>query len=199
MPSFPQVSPPQSSALLTRIRLCIALVMAGLLLSGIASFPLVGESQALLNLLARSAHFSAGTPLFDWVLRVHLALAANAISAPFLAYLTDGFALAHILFAILFLGPYRSPVRNQWVINFGLICCGGLLLLAFIAGPLRGIPVFWRWIDAAFALACALPLLLCRHYLNILRHLDSTAQRNRIQKTRRIRHNRRARDRRSLS
>ena len=196
--SIPQVSPPQSASLLTRIRLLLALLIVGLLLIGIASFPLVRESRAMLDLLARSAHFGAGSPLFEWILRVHLALAAAAISAPFLAYRTDALALAYLLFAILFFGPYRDPVRNQWVINFGLIACAGILLLAFIAGPLRGIPMFWRFVNAAFALACALPLLLCRHYLNLLKHLDSTAERQRRQKTRRIRHKQEARQRRSV-
>ena len=198
MSSFPQVSPPQSASLLTRIRLCLALLILGLLVTGLASFPLVRETQALLDLLARSAHFGAGSPLFEWILRVHLALAATAVTAPFLAYRNDALALAYLLFAILFFGPYRDPVRNQWVINFGLIACAGILLLAFIAGPLRGIPVFWRFVNAAFAVACALPLLLCRHYLNLLKHLDSTAQQQRMQKNRRIRQKRKTRARRSL-
>ncbi len=198
MSSFPQVSPPQSTSVLTRIRLCLALLILGLLVTGLASFPLVRETQALLDLLARSAHFGAGSPLFEWILRVHLALAATAVTAPFLAYRNDALALAYLLFAILFFGPYRDPVRNQWVINFGLIACAGILLLAFIAGPLRGIPVFWRFVNAAFAVACALPLLLCRHYLNLLKHLDSTAQQQRMQKNRRIRQKRKTRARRSL-
>ena len=151
-----------------------------------------------MTLLARTAHVSAGTPVFDWISQVHHALVVTASTAPFLAYSTDSLALAYILFAILFLGPYRDPVRNQWVIDFGLICCVGILLLAVISGPLRGIPVSWRLINMCFAVVCALPLLLCRHYLNLLRHIDRTARQQRIQRTRRIRLNRSARDRRSL-
>ena len=198
MSSFPQVSPPESAGLLTRIRLCLGLLIFGLLVLGVGSFPLISESKALLDLLARSAHFGAGTPLFEWVLRVHLALAATAVTAPFLAYRTDALALAYLLFAVLFFGPYREPVRNQWVINFGLIACVAILLLTFIAGPIRGIPVFWRLVNAAFAVACALPLLLCSHYLSLLNHLDSTAMRQRKEKTRRMRHKQRVRDRRTL-
>ena len=188
MSSIPQVSPPQSAGLLTRIRLCLALVIVGLVLSGLTAFPLVRESQLLLDLLARSAHFSAGTPLFEWILRVHLALAATAITAPFLAYGTDWLALAHLLFAILFFGPYRNPVRNQWVIDFGLISCAGVLLLAFIAGPIRGIPLFWRLVNASFAVLCALPLLLCRHYLGLIDRIATNTERQRVRIRRQRRH-----------
>ena len=198
MPSFPQVSPPHSSGLLTRIRLCLGILIAILLVNGITGFSLIRGSEACLNILARTAHLSAGSPLFDWLSQVHHALVVSAGSTPFLAYSTDSLALAYILFALLFLGPYRDPVRNQWVINFGLVGCLAILLLAAIAGPLRGVAVSWRMVNACFALACALPLLLCRHYLSLLKHMDRTARRQRIQRTRRIRLNRKARDRRSF-
>ncbi len=194
-----QVSPPQTADLHTRIRLCLAIVMAGLVLSGLAAFPLVRESQWLLDHLARTAHFSAGSPLFDWIHRVHLALTDTSVSAPFLAYGTDWLALAHILFAVLFLGPYRDPVRNRWVIDFGLVSCVGVLLLAFIAGPIRQVPLFWRSIDAAFAILCALPLLLCRHYLTILERIHATARHQRTRQAQRRRSNRKTRERRLLS
>lgn len=180
-----QVSPPQSSDLITRIRLCLAIVMVGLLLSGLTAFCLVSETKWLLDHLARTVHFSAGTPLFDWVLRVHLALAATSVTAPFLAYGTDWLALAHILFAILFVGPYRDPNRNRWVINFGLTSCIGVVLLAFIAGPVRQIPFFWRCIDASFAVLCAFPLLLCRHYLGLLDRIESNVGRQLVRRKRR--------------
>ncbi len=194
MHSSTQVSPPESSGLIARIRLCLAIVMVALLLSGITAFPLIHESQWLLDHLARTAHFAPGSPLFAWILRVHLALVATSISAPFLAYSTDGLALAHLLFAILFLGPYRDPVRNRWVIHFGLISCVGLLLLAFLAGPIRQIPLFWRWVDAAFAILYALPLLLCLHYMGLLDRIATNTRRQRVR-----RHRRHVARRRSLS
>ena len=186
MHPFSQVSPPQTIGLLRRIRLCLGLVMAGLVLSGLLAFTPVRETRWLLTLLAQSANFGVGTPLFVWILRVHQALVATAQTAPFLAYSTDGFALAHLLLAVAFLGPVRQPVRNQWVITVGLICCIGAVLLAFVAGPIRGVPVFWRVIESSFAILCALPLLLCRHYVLLLEHLE-VAER---QRTRTVRQHR---------
>jgi hypothetical protein len=40
-----------------------------------------------------------------------------------------------------------------------LIACVAVIPLAFIAGPLRGIPMFWRLIDCSFGIGGALPLL----------------------------------------
>jgi hypothetical protein len=41
----------------------------------------------------------------------------------------------------LFIGPYLDPVRNKWVVTFGLIACAGVIPLALIADHIRGIPL----------------------------------------------------------
>jgi hypothetical protein len=38
------------------------------------------------------------------------------------------------------LGPLRHPVRNIWVVQFGMIACLGVIPLTLIAGPIRGTP-----------------------------------------------------------
>lgn len=70
--------------------------------------------------------------------------------ASFLAYGTDWLAFAHLVIAVAFIGPLRDPVRNAWVVTFGLIACAGVVPLALIAGAVRGIPPYWRAIDCAF-------------------------------------------------
>lgn len=69
---------------------------------------------------------------------------------PFLLYGYDWLAFAHFVLAILFIGPYRNPVRNIWVIEFGLIACILILPFAFVAGTFRGIPFGWKLIDCSF-------------------------------------------------
>ena len=190
MHAFNQVSPPQAGGLVPRIRLCLALVMACLILAGVAAFAPIQETRWLLDVLSRSANFGVGSPSFTWILGLNHALIANSQSAPFLAYSGDCVALAQILFALVFIGPFLHPVRNQWVITFGLICCAGVVLLAFIAGPIRDIPFFWRLVDSALAIFCALPLLLCRHYVLLLEHLERTERRRtRNSRQRRLRRN----------
>jgi hypothetical protein len=91
---------------------------------------------------------------------------------PFLAYGTDWLAFAHLVIAVAFLGPYRDPVRNKWVITFGLFACAGVIPLALIAGPIRGIPIEWRIIDCSFGVIGAIPLLLCMWHVAALENLE---------------------------
>jgi hypothetical protein len=64
------------------------------------------------------------------------------------------------MLAILFIGPLKHPVKNIWVIEFGMIACVAVFPLAFIAGGIRGIPVFWRLIDCSFGAIGIIPLYL---------------------------------------
>ena len=198
-PSITQVQPPRVGGLITRIRLCLCLVMAGLVLCGVAASSPVRSTQSMLDLLVRSAHFGTGTPVYVWLFEVHRTLAAATVSTPFIAYATDLVALAHIMLALALVGPYRDPSRNQWVVSFALLCCAAVALLAFTAGPIRGIPLFWRLVDSSFAVLCALPLVLCRHYTHLLQHLDSNAERQRKRSLHRRRGHGKVRDGRSFS
>jgi hypothetical protein len=165
------------SALLLRIRIWLALFIAGLVLSGLTAFPLEHETA----ILDRVFHVApvpppcGEAPLQAWLRRVHAGLAATNRNYPFMAYGTDWLAFAHLVIAVAFLGPLRDPVRNQWVLVFGVIACAGVLPLAFIAGPIRGIPLFWRCIDSCFGLFGAVPLLLCLRDVRTLERIDSRA------------------------
>lgn len=160
-----QQSPPLHASRLRRIRLCLAIVIVGLLISGVTAFPLETELRLLARVLnipsdTSAAHLGA---FRAWIAAVRDGLIATNARYPFLAYGTDWLAFAHILFAILFIGPYRDPVRNAWIIDFGLISCVGVVLLAMIAGPIRGIPFGWRCIDSSFGVFAAVPLGIARN------------------------------------
>jgi hypothetical protein len=102
------------------------------------------------------------TGVLPWVERVQAALRTTDTLYPFLAYGTDWLAFAHLVIAVAFVGPYLDPVRNKWIITFGLIACAGVIPLALIAGPIRGIPFPWRLIDCSFGIFGSIPLMLCR-------------------------------------
>jgi hypothetical protein len=154
---------------LRRIRICLGIVITGLALSGLTAFPLVHESTLLVNLVA---HFGATTALYAWVEQVHQALTATSAAYPYLSYGTDWLAFAHLVLAVVFIGPWRDPVRNRWVIEFGLIACAGVVPLALIAGPIRGIPLFWRVGDCSFGIIGAIPLLVA---LKAIHHMEDRA------------------------
>ena len=152
------------------IRFWLALLMAGLVLSGVTAFPLQAEVRWLAALLhigwIRPIAQPAG--LLPWIDRVGDALDFTGARYPFLAYGTDWLGFAHLVIAIAFVGPYVDPVRNKWVITFGLIACAGVIPLALIAGPIRGIPVGWRLIDCSFGVFGSIPLLICRRLIRTL-------------------------------
>jgi hypothetical protein len=156
----------QSSKLLHSTRVWLSIFIAGLILSGVTAFPLEYETAWISSFLA--AHPILPHSILLWIDRVHLALYDNSIRAPFLAYGTDWLAFAHLVLAVAFIGPWVDPVRNKWVLQFGVIACAAVPLLAFIAGPVRGIPLPWRLIDSSFGLFGVIPLLICLHHVRSL-------------------------------
>ncbi|GIF51691.1 hypothetical protein DFJ67_7766 [Asanoa ferruginea] len=141
-------------------RFWLVLFIAGLVVSGLTAFPLETE----LRLASRLLDGWLGTVTPDgvvlWVDRVHAGLRETNDRYPFIAYGTDWLAFAHLVIAVAFWGPLRDPVRNIWVIHFGVIACLAIVPLALIAGPLRGIPWEWRLIDISFGVVGVIPLLL---------------------------------------
>jgi hypothetical protein len=154
---------------LRELRLWLGLFILGLILSGITAFPLQTEIGWLLSIL-RSAPMegiASSTKLLPWIERVHDGLASTNHQYPFLAYGTDWLAFAHLVIAFAFIGPYIEPVRNKWVVTFGLIACVGVIPLALIAGSVRGIPLGWRLIDCSFGVFGAIPLWRCRQIIHM--------------------------------
>lgn len=155
---------------LLRIRIWLAVFMAGLVLSGITAFPLQSELRWLVSAFHTNPvqPIANATHLLPWIGRVSDALAATRASYPFLAYGTDWLAFAHLVIATAFIGPYLDPVRNQWLFTFGMIACAGVVPLALIAGYVRGIPLGWRLLDCSFGIFGLVPLMICRRSLRAL-------------------------------
>ena len=155
--------PRSPSELTRRIRALLAVFIAGLVLSGLTAFPLLHELDLLTALL--------GPPhgaMSWWIHHVRTALAETYRAWPFLGYGTDWLAFGHLVIALFFVGPWRDPVRNVWVINAGLIACAGVIPLALICGGIRGIPFYWRLIDCSFGVLGAVPLWWVRRMIGEL-------------------------------
>jgi hypothetical protein len=135
-------------------RLIIFLIVM-LFLSGLTAIPVDAELSFLLGF------FSADTQMHQWLQRVLSAYKKTNDVYPFLLYGYDWLAFAHFILAILFIGPYRDPVKNIWVIQFGMIACVLIFPLAMIAGPFRDIPIGWQLIDCSFGLLGFIPLSVC--------------------------------------
>ena len=144
----------------TTIRLWLGFFIFALVLSGITAFPLESELRVGAHLLADSPVAARLPGVLLWVERVRDALISTNACFPFLAYGTDWLAFAHLVIAVAFLGPWRDPIRNIWVIQFGMIACAAIIPLALIAGTIRGIPVGWQLLDMSFGVIGVLPLLI---------------------------------------
>lgn len=126
------------------IKRLLLLFITALFISGLTAIPVDAQLSFLLNHTARLP------ALYAWLERVLTAYREVAASHPFLLYGYDWLAFAHFVLAILFIGPYNDPVKNIWIIQFGLIACVLVIPYAFVAGHFRGIPFGWRLIDCSF-------------------------------------------------
>jgi len=118
-----------------------------------------------------------GGGLRGWVQEVYGALRETNVRWPYLAYGYDWLAFAHLVIAVAFVGPLLDPVRNKWVILFGMIACVMVFPLAFIAGGIRGIPVYWRLIDCSFGVVGLVPLGVCYRKIGVLEREGCSAGR----------------------
>ncbi|MBD0711902.1 MULTISPECIES: hypothetical protein [unclassified Streptomyces] len=161
-------------ALLTRIRVWLILFVVCLVLSGVTAFPLVTELRLLDQALdGWAAPVAEALPaLAEWTHRVAAGIATAGSDSPYLLYGTDWLAFAHLVIAVAFYGAYRDPVRNIWIVEFGMIACVGIIPLALICGPIRDIPFWWSAVDMAFGVIGILPLL---HVRRLIKRLEATA------------------------
>jgi hypothetical protein len=142
--------------LLIRIRVYVSMVIIGLFLSGVTAFPIETELGLLVDNFA-----SGDSKISSWLGLAYLAVGMTNTQFPFLSYGTDWLAFAHIMFAVLFFGPLLNPVKNIWVVEFGMIAAVCIFPLAFCAGTVRGIPLFWTMIDCSFGVVTILLLIPC--------------------------------------
>ena len=141
---------------LTRIKISIWIIITGLTLSGLTAFPLETELGIL------HQHLSVSNPFYHWIDTIYNAIKITNRQFPYLSYGTDWLAFAHLVIAVVFIGPLKDPVKNIWVIEFSMIACVMIFPLAFIAGEIRHIPIFWRLIDCSFGIIGFVPLYHCR-------------------------------------
>lgn len=158
-----------------RIRALLILFIVALVLSGITAFPIETELRWLTGVLgaAPDARPADHGGLVRWLLTVRDGVIATNRAYPFLAYGTDWLAFAHLVIAVLFVGPLRDPVRNVWVVQWGMIACVAVVPLALIAGPVREIPFPWRLVDASFGVFGIVPLWMCLRDIRRLERLGA--------------------------
>lgn len=145
------------------------MVIIGLVVSGVTAFPLLHELNLISDVLVGSATDPATHAGFtQWILKVREGLEETYQRYPFIAYGTDWLAFAHLMIAAFFVLPWRDPVRYAGVLRVGIFCSLMIFPLAFICGPIRGIPFWWSVIDCSFGIFCLPPLLFALAKIRLL-------------------------------
>ncbi len=147
------------SLLLARIRAWTLFFIAALMVSGLTAVPLRPEMHLLVGIFAQDR---PPTALGSWLLAVQSAVDDVGERWPFLALGTDWLAFGHVVIGLGFIGLLRDPVRNDWLITWGIMACLLVLPWAWGFGLARGIPWGWRLIDCSFGVGGLVPMLLIR-------------------------------------
>ncbi len=150
---------------LVYIRLWLALFMFLLILSGTALLAPF-RTLDLLGVSFLTTIFPQGHSA--WLLGLKKALIVAHEQYPYLVFLSDWLFFAHVAIAIAFIGPFRQPLRNRWVIDFGLIVCGLVIPATLIFGALRDIPWYWQVFDMTFGAGGVLLLMIVRRMVRRL-------------------------------
>ena len=143
-----------------KIRQIVLVFIVLIVLSGVTAFPLVTEVNWMVaNIQSFPTFFHV------WIYKVY-----NAVHATpsIVLYGTDWLAFAHIVIALFFIGVYIDPIRNKFSVNVGIAACLAVFPLAFICGPIRGIPFYHQLIDCCFGLLGLIPLFYIKNKIKRL-------------------------------
>ncbi len=150
-----------------RIRAWIVFVIIAIVASGVTAFPVESELRWL------QPYLHCFPPaVADWLGRVYTGIRETNRLFLFLAYGYDWLAFAHLVIALVFVGPLREPVKNIWIIEWAMLCCVAVFPLAQIAGPIRSVPFFHQVVDCCFGLFGLVPLIIIRQKILLLRRAE---------------------------
>lgn len=147
--------------------------MVGVFISGVTAFPLPQEVSYVAKLIGAD-EASDPSALQTWIITVRDGLNVTQTQYKFIFYGTDWLAYGHLVIAALFIGPFKDPVKNEFILDWGIFTCLAVIPLALICGHIRGIPFWWQLIDCSFAIG-ALPLWLCKKRVAILKSQTQSA------------------------
>lgn len=144
-----------------KIRRWILIFVICLVISGLTAIPVYTQLEWYFN----HSFLPANSWAHQWLSTVWMAIQDINAKYPLIFYGFDWLAFAHIVIGLAFIGPYKDPIRNIWVIDWAMLCCVAVFPLAFIMGPIRGIPWPHILIDCCFGLFGLLPLLRVKYLI----------------------------------
>lgn len=161
--------PASENQLRRSIHSLLIVFIVGLVFSGLTAFPIQSQLEFAHRFILKN---SIQNSFADWIELVYRGIKETGGKYPFMAYGTDWLAFAHLVIALVFIGPLRDPIKNIWVIQFGIMACLAVFPLALIAGEVRGIPLFWRLIDCSFGLLGGMVLWQCYRKVTQMKRIN---------------------------
>lgn len=161
-----------SNTPLLRFRIAMVLFIIGIILSGVTAFPLLLELRILAKWFGVDATTlpASANALQVWIFTIRQGLETTYAAYPWIAYGTDWLAFGHLVIAGFFVGPLINPLTSRPTLYAGIVACIAVIPLALICGPIRGIPLYWRFIDCSFGVFGILPLL---YSLRLLKQIEA--------------------------
>ena len=158
----------------SRLRGWTLFFILGLVVSGATAIPIATQTRAAERLLGHDFRAGGTVPegAATWLRAVRDAVEGTAGNAPLMFYGTDWLAFGHFAIAVAFIGALKDPARNRWLYMFGMMVCAAVPFWALAFGHLRGIPLWWRAIDASFGIVGFLPMWLCHRWSGELEELE---------------------------
>lgn len=153
---------------LYKVRAMLVFFAVSLALSGITAFPIETELHWLLQHKDLLPTF-----MESFITSSYNGIAITNKNFPSLAYGYDWLAFAHIVFAMLFIGPIKNPIKNIWIVEWAMLACIAIIPVAMIAAPIRQVPFYWRLIDCSFGVIGIIPLFVCRRWIKQLEQLNN--------------------------
>ncbi|PBQ34349.1 hypothetical protein CNR22_22080 [Sphingobacteriaceae bacterium] len=148
---------------LTKIRAALVIFIVLLVISGVTAFPLRTEMDFLIK------HKNAFPDFITlWIEAIYLAISQTP---DLVLYGTDWLAFAHIIIALFFIPVFIDPKRYKANLIIAMAACFAVFPLAFICGPVRGIPFFHQLIDCSFGFFGFIPLF---YVYKKVKHLNTT-------------------------
>ncbi|MCE3294844.1 MAG: hypothetical protein K0R65_558 [Crocinitomicaceae bacterium] len=151
----------------TNTQITLIAFMTILILSGVTAFPIDSE----MNWLYMNRSFFPDN-ISDWIFSIWRDIQNTPDT---LFYGTDWLAFAHIIISLFFIPVYRNPVKHQVNLHIGMIACLAVFPLAFICGPIRGIPFAHQLIDCSFGVIGFAVLFFINNQINRLKHESTNA------------------------
>ncbi len=145
------------------IRSILVFFVLALGISGLTAIPLRFELNILNSIVGEETVVEEIAPLLSsWISLVHRTIEDLYQEYASLGYGYDWLAFGHFVIAIAFMGAVKDPIRNRWVIEFGMIACVLIIPYALILGHIRSVPMLWRYIDMLFGILGIIPLYFAR-------------------------------------